>query len=179
MSTALRVMIAVAMVLSVVGVGLASEPDVGSAATTPTAVDATPQATSSADLAVFTTGEREFTLHTPMTYAFMVVNDGPSAASGVKLRVLFEGAATLISATPSQGTCSLDRDVVTCDLDSLPNDGRASIAIQLISNYANWITRTANVVGDQDDPNTVNNRVAATSLNGGPRIIIDPPGTPV
>jgi len=187
MRTACRVALAVVMLLSVVGVSLASEPDVDPEERAPTAADATPQTTSSTDLAVFAIGEREFSLQTPITYTFIVVNYGPSAASGLKLhissKVSYPGVAPLTSATSSQGTCSLDKSVdggvVTCDLDSLPNDGRATVVIQVFPNAANSITRTATVVGDQDDPNTVNNRVSGTSWKEGPPLIIDPAGTPV
>jgi uncharacterized repeat protein (TIGR01451 family) len=109
-----------------------------------------------ADLSITKTGPAFAQSGGTITYSISVGNGGPADATGVTVSDPLPAGETLVSATPSQGTCS---GSVTCNLGSIANGGSATITIvaNVTAACGATLTNTATVSGDQPDPNTANN----------------------
>ena len=166
MKTASGLAIAAALLIFSVGMGLAEEED----RQPPDAV---------ADLAVNSSGAPEFELDAPLAYTISVTNRGPAGASGVRLAVSFSRGVRYDRAFASQGTCAVESGMVVCDLGGLSAGDVATVTVQIVPVIANVIDSTAEVVGEQADPDTTNNRAATRVWKAGPPIHIHPVGTPV
>jgi uncharacterized repeat protein (TIGR01451 family) len=110
-------------------------------------------------------------------YTLVVRNNGPSDDSNVMVTDPTSAGLSLVSADPSQGSCSTEGGRVSCDLGDLRAGGSAQIlvtatvtALAGASCSANTITNTATVSGDAFDPNPDNNQDSAQ--------ICVPPGPP-
>lgn len=103
-----------------------------------------------------------------LTYRLTVANDGtasgPATTSGVRLVDELPAGVTLVSATPSSGSCSGTTTIV-CGLGILPGGASATvdIAVQLASTTTGTLTSTATVSATTSDPNTGNNTSTATT----------------
>jgi uncharacterized repeat protein (TIGR01451 family) len=96
------------------------------------------------------------------TYNLAVTNSGPGVASAVVVTDALPAGTTLISATPSQGTCS-GTTTVTCSLGTMNNGGSATIALQVTLGAAGPLGNTATVsAAPQPDPDSANNSSTAT-----------------
>jgi uncharacterized repeat protein (TIGR01451 family) len=73
------------------------------------------------------------------TFTATVANRGNGTATTVAFQDLLPGKATLVSATPSQGTCSGSPTVV-CDLGSLNAGASATVTIVVTANQPGWMT---------------------------------------
>ena len=115
-----------------------------------------------ADLSVSqAASESSVTGGSDVTYTITAANAGPHDASGVTLADTLPAGATLVSATPSQGSCSGGGPVV-CDLGSLASGGSATIAVVVETPCESaTVTNTAAVSGDQPDPNPANDSATA------------------
>jgi uncharacterized repeat protein (TIGR01451 family) len=103
-------------------------------------------------------------------YTLVVENLGPSDDSNVTATDPMAAGLSLVSADPSQGTCSTAGGRVSCDLGDLKAGGSAQILVTATMtapgavgagascNPTNTITNTATVGGDAFDPNPDNNR---------------------
>jgi uncharacterized repeat protein (TIGR01451 family) len=93
-----------------------------------------------------------------LTYTLVVVNNGPSAqAAGVVLTDMLPAGATLVSATPSQGTFAVSGGTLTANLGSLAFGANATVQIVVRPTSAGRLTNVATVRGAQSDPNALNN----------------------
>jgi len=105
-------------------------------------------------------------------YTVAVNNRGPEDATGVLLTDTLPNNVTFVSATPSQGTCSLSGLKVVCDFGSLPAGGLGFIRINIIAPAAPYeITNSATVTADQFDPNRNNNTSQLTSVTDPPPVL--------
>src|SRR6476469_6155942 len=93
-----------------------------------------------ADLAITKTGPPCAQSGGTLTYSIEVDNNGPSDATGVVVNDPLPAGETLVTATPSQGTCA---GTVTCDLGSISNGASATITI-LVKVTADCGTRLKN-----------------------------------
>ena len=98
-----------------------------------------------------------------LTYTMTVTNSGSLNATGVTLTDTLPPDTTILSITPSQGTCSSAGLVVTCLLGSLNNGSSATVTIVVWPNSTGTLTNTASVTGSQSDLNTANNTATATT----------------
>lgn len=95
------------------------------------------------------------------TYNLAVTNSGPGAANAVVVTDALPAGTTLISATPSQGTCS-GTTTVTCSVGTMANGGSATIALQVALGAVGPLSNSATVSAAQADPNSANNSSTAS-----------------
>ncbi|MEU8776941.1 calcium-binding protein [Streptomyces sp. NPDC048606] len=131
--------------------------------------DGTPPPTPTADLAVTKTGTTTVSIGDRATYTVTVSNSAASTAgaTGVTLTDTLAGAgATVVSAVPSQGTCTTTATTAGCALGSLAPGASATVTVTAEPRAVGTITDTAEAVAAQQDPVTSNNRAtASTSVN--------------
>ncbi len=103
-----------------------------------------------------------------VTYLVTVTNDGPQAATGVVLTDQLPAGATILSATPSQGSCT-PGDPRSCALGTLAPNATATLTVIARAETGNagaLMTNRASAVADQFDPNTANNADQASTAVG-------------
>ena len=110
-----------------------------------------------------------------VTYTLTVLNSGPNPATGLILKDTLPAGVALVSASPSQGTASINGNVITGDLGTLTNGTGASVSIVVsTSPYSNSvpvvITNTASITGNEADPNPLNNTASAVVSVDHPRV---------
>lgn len=114
------------------------------------------------DMAItLTHGPEPVSLGGTLTYHLVVTNNGmptmPATTSGVTVTDTLPAGVTLVSATPSRGTCS-GVSPVSCDLGIFPGGATATIDIVVTTpNNATNLTNTATVTAATSDPNLSNN----------------------
>jgi uncharacterized repeat protein (TIGR01451 family) len=96
------------------------------------------------------------TLGNNLTYTITVTNNGPEAATGVTLTDTLLGSFTLVSATPSQGSCS-GTSAITCNLGNLASGASATVSIVVTPTTEGDIINIALVKGAEADSKLVNN----------------------
>jgi uncharacterized repeat protein (TIGR01451 family) len=118
---------------------------------------------SNADLSITKTGSAFVQSGGSITYNITVQNAGPANASNVMVNDPLPAGETLVSATPSQGTCS---GTVTCSLGSISSGGSATITIvaNVTAPCGSTLDNTATVSGHQPDPNSSNNSSSASAF---------------
>ena len=118
---------------------------------------------SNADLSITKTGSAFVQSGGSITYNITVQNAGPANASNVMVNDPLPAGETLVSATPSQGTCS---GTVTCNLGSISSGGSATITIvaNVTAPCGSTLDNTATVSGHQPDPNSSNNSSSASAF---------------
>ncbi len=95
-------------------------------------------------------------VNTSLTYRIVVVNNGPSPATGVTMTDNLPAGINFISATATQGTCSGTTTVV-CSFGSLANGGSAIATITVGPLATGQLSNTASVTATEADPNLNNN----------------------
>ncbi len=102
-----------------------------------------------------------------ITYTVTVTNGGPDTSDNVVADLALPVEATLVSATPSSGSCT----GTNCSLGSLASGGSASVVVvvDVAEDASGTIQATATVTSSTDDPDTGNNSAtASTTVNAIP-----------
>jgi uncharacterized repeat protein (TIGR01451 family) len=94
-----------------------------------------------------------------LTYSIDALNEGPQDASGVMLLDNLPGGTNLVSATPSQGSCSQANRIVTCNLGSLASAFDATVSLVVTPTATGTITNSVSVSGAQQDLAPANNSI--------------------
>jgi uncharacterized repeat protein (TIGR01451 family) len=112
-----------------------------------------------------------------VTYTLTVTNQGPDSATNVVLTDLMPPSATLISVTPSSGSCS-GTTTITCALGNLAHGAGATVAIVAMTTAKGTLTNTVSVVADDTETNASDNRdieqTVATFANLAVRSLVAP-----
>jgi uncharacterized repeat protein (TIGR01451 family) len=99
-----------------------------------------------------------------LTYVISVTNRGPSSASGVVINDTLPAGVSVVSTNSSQGSISVSGSTVTCALGNMTNGARATLTVVVTSTNSGTIFNTANVTGDQSDPDPSNNSASASTV---------------
>ena len=96
-----------------------------------------------------------------VTYTVTVTNNGPGAATSVRLTDRLPDVS-FVSATPSQGACVRagkgNRDgTLTCDLGTIAPGASATVSVVVSPSKAGTITNVASVRGAEPDGDQANN----------------------
>jgi uncharacterized repeat protein (TIGR01451 family) len=105
-------------------------------------------------------------------YTLVVQNNGPSDATGVTVEDTLPSGLTLVSAQPSQGSCSGTK----CQLGTLAAGGSAQVLVtaNVTGGGGSSVKNTAKVTGDQPDPDPGNNEDGSTvEIKPGPEPTFD------
>ena len=94
-----------------------------------------------------------------VTYTLTVGNLGPATATNVTLTDTLSAGLTLVSAIPSQGTCTAG----TCELGSLAAGAGATVTLVASADGGGILTNAATVAAAETDPVPANNLVAAVT----------------
>ena len=100
---------------------------------------------------------------TNLTYTITVTNNGPTTATGVSLTDTLAAGLTLVSATPSQGSCS-GTGPITCPLGTLAGGASATVTVVASAAQSGSYANTASVTATQPDLNTGNNSYTAIGI---------------
>jgi uncharacterized repeat protein (TIGR01451 family)/fimbrial isopeptide formation D2 family protein len=125
----------------------------------------------SADLAIAKSGPSQANADGTIAWTLVASNGGPSTATGVNVTDAVPAGASLVSATPTQGSCSANGQTLGCALGTLANGGAAQI--QVVAHLAPTIAgqtlrNSASIGGQQPDPNSANNSATAATSVGPP-----------
>jgi uncharacterized repeat protein (TIGR01451 family) len=105
------------------------------------------------------------------TFTLNLTNLGLATASNVVVTDALPAGLTFVSAVSSQGSCTNDAGVVSCDLGTMTNGAVASVAIQVVAASPGTKTNLANVSASIPDPNPTNNTaLVVLTVNGFPFI---------
>ena len=97
-------------------------------------------------------------------YTVTVKNNGPDAATGVTATDPLPGNTGNGTASTTQGTCSISKATVTCDLGTIANGGTVTITINVKPTKKGQITNTVSISSaSPPDPNPGNNTASATT----------------
>ncbi len=116
----------------------------------------------SADLTIsqFTAAAKTVQIGDDLTYTIVVVNNGPSSATGVTVTVPLAGGASDVTgsgtATPS-GTVNLQGSSVVASLGTLAVGASATVTFTVVPSAIETLTATASVTSNELDSNTSNN----------------------
>jgi uncharacterized repeat protein (TIGR01451 family) len=99
-----------------------------------------------------------------LTYTLTVTNQGPDAATATVLTNTLPDGVTAVSATASQGSCSLGTTTTTCDLGTLaPGESvQVDILTTAVTAEGGKLVDTASVESAVPDPNPADNMVIVT-----------------
>jgi uncharacterized delta-60 repeat protein/uncharacterized repeat protein (TIGR01451 family) len=114
------------------------------------------------DLSVTKAGPTTVSIGDRATYTVTVTNNSTTTtATGVSLTDTFTGPpGSVISATPSQGSCTT---AVTCALGTLAPGAKATVTVVTEPRATGVLTERASVTAAQTDPATANNTATVTT----------------
>ncbi len=163
------VKVVVAVNPSLAAAGLTNTATVTSATGDPNPLNNTASVTTSvedsADLSLVKHGPSTALAGNKVSYTLRVSNAGPSAAQGVVVRDPLPAGATLVSASPSKGSCR-GSPVVMCDLGDLGEGASATIVLVVglqPGTAGKTLTNNATVSATTPDANPGNNTGSTNS----------------
>ena len=98
-----------------------------------------------------------------VTYTISVTNNGPSTAHAVTLTDTLAAGLTLVSSTPSQGTCAGTSPII-CNLGSINSGSNATATVTASASAVGSYPNTATVTATEPDLNGGNNSYSAVAF---------------
>ena len=98
-----------------------------------------------------------------VTYTISVTNNGPSTAHAVTLTDTLAPGLTLVSSTPSQGSCAGTGPIV-CSLGTMNSGSNATVTVVATPGAAGSYPNTATVTATETDLNAANNSYTAVAF---------------
>src|SRR4030095_13077725 len=92
-----------------------------------------------------------------LTYNIAITNQGPGTAFVIVMTNSLPAGGSFVSAGASQGSCTNNSGVVTCNLGAMTNGARATTTINVTTLTAGALTNKAIVSAISTDSNLVNN----------------------
>lgn len=126
-----------------------------------------------ADLAVTATDAPDpILLGGLLSYFITVSNRGPNHATGVAITNLLPAGVSYFGASPSQGGCTLNGNVLTCTLGTISNAAQATIGISVITPNTPGVLASRVGVSSNALPDLVsgNNHAVVFTTNAHPTI---------
>ncbi len=115
-----------------------------------------PPPPSGADLALSLTGTPAvLTVNGQLTYAIDLRNNGPLAATGVRVTDTLPDTMPLATVSSTQGACGGTR-TVSCELGTLAAGAQATVTIDVTATQSGSFSNTASVLRNEPDPVTEN-----------------------
>jgi len=99
---------------------------------------------------------------TQTSFTFTVTNRGPFDATSIRLQVQLDGAATGISATSSDGSCTVVASAITCNADVLRKDATMTVNLVGTMPASGTLRADATVSARQPDSLSSNNSASST-----------------
>ena len=93
-----------------------------------------------------------------VVYGIVVTDRGPNDAADVKVTDPLPDGATVVSVTPSTGSCRVERDAIHCQLGDLANGASATIRVVLTFAQTGTTRNVAGAVSTTPDPDLSNNQ---------------------
>ncbi|MFM9455055.1 calcium-binding protein [Streptomyces europaeiscabiei] len=117
------------------------------------------------DLSVTKSGTATVSIGDRATYTVTVTNTtATTSATGVSLTDTVTGpAATVVSATPGQGTCTTSATGATCALGTLVGGASTTVTVVVEPRATGTLTDRATVSATQTDPDPADNTATATT----------------
>jgi uncharacterized repeat protein (TIGR01451 family) len=112
-----------------------------------------------AEMSVAGTGPTNPVHGSPITYTETATNNGRATANGVKLTDTLPAGVTGVTASTSQGTCTITTKKVICNIGTLANGASATVTIHATApgTIGTTLTNKAAVAANELDVNTKNN----------------------
>jgi len=102
------------------------------------------------------------TVGSSLTYLLSVSNSGPDAATNVTVTDVLPASVTLVSASPSAGSCT-GTTTISCVLGTVASGATVTVGIVVTPTAAGEITNSASVTAAGTDPDSANNSATATT----------------
>ena len=95
-----------------------------------------------------------------LTYTLLILNHGPSNATGVTVADPLPAGLTFVSATSTQGSVSFVNGTLTASIGNMNVDGITTITVRTTvnSNTTGMLSNTATVTGNETELNSANNQ---------------------
>jgi uncharacterized repeat protein (TIGR01451 family) len=107
-----------------------------------------------------------------LVYTLTASNDSAMAtATGVTVLDPLPGEVGLVSATSTQGSCTVGGEAVSCALGSIGPEDEATVTITVAPAHIGTLVNTAEVTGEQTDPEAGNDSATAdTTVDAPPAV---------
>lgn len=105
------------------------------------------------------------TIFFPLTYTIAITNNGPATATGVQMTHTLHSGYTLVSATPSSGSCS-GVSTVNCAIGTLVNGASTTVIIVAVPHHFGGFFNDATVTANEADPTVPNRAFLFSTING-------------
>jgi uncharacterized repeat protein (TIGR01451 family) len=117
--------------------------------------------TAAADLALTKSDRTDpVTTGALVIYTLVVINNGPSNATGVVLTDTLPASMVFQTSTPGPSTCTHMDGIVTCDLGNIGSGGSRQVVIRAYTTLSGVFTNQAEVAANEPDPYAANNRAS-------------------
>ena len=118
----------------------------------------------SADLAITKTATpNPVVLGNNVTFTITLTNNGPSTATSVTTTDTLPANISFVSATLSQGTCTLPpAATLVCNIGTVNPGASVTATVVVTPTATGTLTNSVSATGTENDPNTVNNTASAS-----------------